>query len=126
MAGAALSERTPGQTKAAKAAKGSARRKKGAPAAGAASAPDAAALPEAFAELGFEEALERLEGIVDQLEGGELDLADALARFEDGVALTRLCQEKLEAAERRVELLTRENGEWSTRSFAPADEEPDA
>jgi len=76
--------------------------------------------PNPFAELGFEEALARLEGIVDRLEEGDLDLADALARFEEGVQLTRHCQAQLESAERRVEILTRESGDWSTRPFAAA------
>ncbi len=97
--------------------KAGARKKKAAQAA--AEAPAGAENP--FAELSFEEALAQLEGIVDGLEEGDLDLADALARFEDGVQLTRHCQAQLEAAERKVELLTREGGEWSTRPFASAE-----
>ena len=60
--------------------------------------------------LRFEEALERLEQIVDGLEGGELPLEDALARFEEGVGLTRALGEQLTQAERRVEQLVREGG----------------
>ena len=60
--------------------------------------------------LRFEEALERLEQIVDGLEGGELALEDALARFEEGVGLTRALGEQLTQAERRVEQLVREGG----------------
>lgn len=71
-----------------------------------------------FAHLSFEAALSQLEGIVDRLEEGELDLADALAGFEEGVQLTKHCHAQLEAAERRVEILTRAGGEWSTRPFA--------
>lgn len=81
--------------------------------------------PNPFADLGFEEALGRLEGIVDGLEEGDLDLADALARFEEGVQLTKHCQTQLEAAERRVEMLTREGGEWSARPFAASDDASD-
>ncbi len=54
------------------------------------------------AELRFEQALERLEGLVAKLEGGELGLEDALANFEQGVALVRLCSERLRAAELRI------------------------
>lgn len=60
--------------------------------------------------LRFEEALERLEAIVDGLEGGDLSLEDALARFEEGVGLTRALGEQLGVAERRVEQLVREGG----------------
>ena len=54
----------------------------------------------------FEEALVRLEAIVDQLEEGDLELESALAQFEEGVALTRRCAGQLEQAERRIEILS--------------------
>ncbi len=54
----------------------------------------------------FEEALGQLEGIVRQLEEGELGLDEALARYEDGVKLLRRCHQLLEKAERRIELLS--------------------
>ncbi len=71
-------------------------------------------------ELGFEAALDRLEGLVDRLEDGDLPLEQALAIFEDGVALTRRCAEQLEHAERRIEVLTREGGRLVER---PLDDE---
>lgn len=54
----------------------------------------------------FEEALARLEAIVNDLEEGEIGLADALARYEEGVALLKQCYGLLEHAERRIELLS--------------------
>ncbi len=66
----------------------------------------------------FEQALQRLEAIVDRLEGGDLELEDALAAFEDGVNLTRRCAGQLENAERRIELLVREGEKWISRPFA--------
>jgi exodeoxyribonuclease VII small subunit len=63
------------------------------------------AAPAAPSEPSFESALERLEAIVERLEGGELPLEQALAAFEEGVALSRRCTAELEAAERRIELL---------------------
>ena len=53
----------------------------------------------------FEAAMERLEQLVDQLDAGELDLEDSLARFEEGVRLVRLCSERLRAAELRIQQL---------------------
>jgi exodeoxyribonuclease VII small subunit len=53
----------------------------------------------------FEEAIQRLGQIVEQLEQGELPLEQSLALFEEGVKLTRLSQSRLDAAERRVEEL---------------------
>ena len=60
---------------------------------------------DASAKLGFEAALERLEGIVEQLEEGDLELEAALAAFEEGVALSRRCAGELDEAERRIEIL---------------------
>jgi len=54
----------------------------------------------------FEEALERLEEIVHQLEEGDIGLNEALARYEDGVRLLRQSYDLLEHAERRIELLS--------------------
>jgi exodeoxyribonuclease VII small subunit len=53
----------------------------------------------------FEAALEQLQQTVKRLESGELSLEQALQFFETGVKLTRVCQERLGAAEQRVELL---------------------
>ena len=57
------------------------------------------------AELRFEQALERLEALVAKLEGGDLGLEDALANFEQGVRLVRLCSDRLRAAELRIKEL---------------------
>jgi exodeoxyribonuclease VII small subunit len=80
--------------------------------------------PDADASDGttFEEALQRLEAIVDRLEEGDLELEDALAAFEDGVKLTRRCAGQLEAAERRIEVLVREGEKWIARPFAASEE----
>lgn len=53
----------------------------------------------------FETALERLEQIVSELEGGELVLEKALTLFEEGVELGRRCGAQLEAAEKKISLL---------------------
>jgi len=56
-------------------------------------------------ELTFEAAFQELEETVQRLEGGELTLDEAIAFFERGQALVRLCDEKLEQAELRVNQL---------------------
>ena len=61
----------------------------------------------------FETALEELETLVEDLEGGDLSLEESLKAFERGVALTRHCQEALRAAEQRVAILA-EDGEGET------------
>jgi exodeoxyribonuclease VII small subunit len=53
----------------------------------------------------FEDALEKLEDIVKKMEAGDLPLDEALKSFEEGIKLIRICQAKLDEAERRVEML---------------------
>ncbi|MGH9844610.1 MAG: exodeoxyribonuclease VII small subunit [Blastocatellia bacterium] len=65
----------------------------------------------------FESSLVSLEQVVAQLESGDLPLERALALFEEGVGLARVCQSQLEEAERKVELLLRERGEIKTVPF---------
>ena len=57
----------------------------------------------------FEASLEALEQIVHQLENGDLPLEKSLELFEDGIRLSRQCQERLNQAERRIEILLRDN-----------------
>jgi exodeoxyribonuclease VII small subunit len=71
----------------------------------------------------FESSLEELERIVRQLEQGELTLEKSLELFEQGVTLSRDCQERLNQAERRIEILMRDNqGRAAVRPFDPASE----
>jgi exodeoxyribonuclease VII small subunit len=56
-------------------------------------------------EVRFSEALEELEAIVRDLESGNLDLEDGIARYERGVVLLNACREKLEKAQQRVTML---------------------
>jgi len=71
----------------------------------------------------FESSLEELERIVRQLEQGELTLEKSLELFEQGVKLSRDCQERLSQAERRIEILMRDNqGRASVRPFDPESE----
>jgi exodeoxyribonuclease VII small subunit len=57
----------------------------------------------------FEASLEALEQIVRELERGDLSLEKSLELFEQGIRLSRECQERLNQAERRIEILLRDN-----------------
>ncbi len=59
----------------------------------------------------FENALKRLEEIVQRLEGGELSLDESLKLFEEGIELSRLCSKKLSEAESKVEKLIKSGEE---------------
>jgi exodeoxyribonuclease VII small subunit len=59
-------------------------------------------------EKRFEAALEELEGVVEQLESGELSLEDSLSAFEKGVGLVRFCNQKLTEVEKKIEMLVRD------------------
>ena len=70
------------------------------------------------AQPNFEAALKRLEEIVKKLEGGELPLDSALELFEEGIQLSRFCNMTLDAAERRVEILLKnDSGQPKTAPF---------
>ncbi|MGA9670786.1 MAG: exodeoxyribonuclease VII small subunit [Terracidiphilus sp.] len=56
----------------------------------------------------FEESLKKLETIVDQLEKGDLPLEDSLKLFEEGVGLSAVCKQELEAAEGKVQILIKQ------------------
>ena len=59
----------------------------------------------------FEASLKKLEGLVDQMESGELSLEASLKIFEEGIKLTRECQKALKEVEQKVSLLMEKNGE---------------
>jgi len=73
-------------------------------------------------ELRFETALGRLEGVVEQLDAGDLELEESLERFEEGVRLVRLCSERLRAAEVRL-LELREGPDGLRAQLLELDEE---
>jgi exodeoxyribonuclease VII small subunit len=78
-----------------------------------------------MSDIKFEDALQRLEQIVDRLEAGNLPLEESLKVFEEGVGLARRCSRYLEDAEKRIELLTRdEQGVLRTDPLA-IDEDPE-
>src|SRR6476620_5273752 len=72
-------------------------------------------------EANFEQAMKRLEAIVEQMESGELSLEDLIVRYEEGIKLVDVCQERLASAEQRIEIITRDSaGNPVVRKFEPA------
>jgi exodeoxyribonuclease VII small subunit len=83
----------------------------------------------AGAEAGtsFEKAMERLEAIVHEMEGGSLGIEDMIARFEEGQRLIGFCARKLDEVERKVEMLVKKGDEVVAEPFEEteaAGEEP--
>ena len=71
-------------------------------------------------EKSFEEAMERLEAIVAELEGEDRGLEEQFALFQEGMELARLCDKKLGEVEKSVEIVLKEaSGEWKTAPFDP-------
>ena len=69
-------------------------------------------------EVTFEDAMKRLEGIVETLGGGNLSLEDSLKMFEEGMELCKFCNKKLDEAEYKVEkLMEKEGGELSVEQL---------
>lgn len=72
--------------------------------------------------VSFEAALKELEGIVKQLETGEAKLEESLQLFERGIRLSRYCSQKLEEAEKKIEMLVKDSrGEYTAVPFEPED-----
>ena len=73
-------------------------------------------------DLAFEEALKKLEGIVESMESDELPLETLLARFEEGTRLAKICQSKLTEAELKIQQLeTNASGELALKPASLAE-----
>lgn len=71
-----------------------------------------------MAEMKFEEALKKLEKIVEDLENGDLSLDEALEKYEEGIRLSKMCAKKLEVAKKKVEILLKsEDGSLELKPF---------
>lgn len=71
-----------------------------------------------MSEIKFEEALKRLEKIVEDLEKGTLSLDESLKKYEEGVKLSLVCSKRLDAAQKKVEILVKkEGGKFELKPF---------
>lgn len=71
----------------------------------------------------FEDCLQQLEKIVEQLERGDLPLEQSLKLFEEGVRLSNSCRQELEAAEGKVEILMKQGGRLQPEPFEGLDQD---
>lgn len=74
-----------------------------------------------MAEIKFEEALKKLEKIVADLEAGEMSLEESLAKYEEGIKLSKICSRQLEAAKSKVELLMKTGNKFELSPFAESE-----
>ena len=64
-------------------------------------------------QMDFEKAIKNLEEIVNKLESGGLSLDQSLAKFTEGVKLVKFCNKRLDRAEKKIELVLKEDEEYS-------------
>ncbi|WP_026674918.1 exodeoxyribonuclease VII small subunit [Alkalihalobacterium bogoriense] len=68
-------------------------------------------------EITFELALEQLEEVVDKLEQGDVPLEEAIAMFQEGMKLSKVCHDKLSAVEKQMEQILHADGQVEVTSF---------
>jgi exodeoxyribonuclease VII small subunit len=74
----------------------------------------------------FENAMKRLEAIVQEIESGDLTLDEALKKFQEGVKLSKFCSNKLDETEKKVSILLKdEEGNVREKPFSPESSEND-
>ncbi|GAA4709793.1 exodeoxyribonuclease VII small subunit [Brevibacillus fulvus] len=73
-------------------------------------------------ELTFEEAMKRLEEVVNRLESGDIPLEEAIMLYQEGMKLSRICGLKLEAIEAQITQLLEEDGQLKQKPFRPEGE----
>ncbi|KDE22366.1 exodeoxyribonuclease VII small subunit, partial [Bacillus subtilis] len=70
----------------------------------------------------FEEAMKGLESIVSKLEEGDVPLEQAINYFQEGMALSKMCHEKLQKVEKQMDFILKEDGELAPFSVQEEDE----
>lgn len=73
-------------------------------------------------KLEYEAAVSELESLVERLEKGDISLEESLKLYERGVLLTRDCQEALQAADQKVQMLLQQSGQFALVDFDPDSE----
>ena len=73
-------------------------------------------------DITFKESMQKLETIANELEKGELSLDESVQKFEEGMELSKKCNEMLESAEKRINILIQNEGEIQEEPFKRAEE----
>ena len=73
-------------------------------------------------EMSFEESMKKLDEIATELESGDLSLDSAMSKFEEGIKLSKKCNNMLEEAEKKITILINEDGEIREEKFTPSEE----
>ncbi len=71
-------------------------------------------MAEKYEKLSFEEAMEKLEKIVEKLEGGDVPLEKAIEYYQEGMILSKLCSEKIKNVQDKMVKILNEHGEITT------------
>jgi exodeoxyribonuclease VII small subunit len=75
-----------------------------------------------MAEIKFEDALKKLEKIVEELEKGDISLDDALKKYQEGLELSRVCSQRLDSAKKKIEILAKnKKGEFELKPLEETD-----
>ena len=74
-----------------------------------------------MAKANFEENMNKLETIVADLEKGDLNLDDSVKKFEEGIRISKECNEMLEEAEKKITILLQEDGKIEEKDFKAED-----
>jgi len=74
----------------------------------------------------FEEAMEKLQEIVHHLEAGNLPLEESLQKFEEGIKLIDFCEKKLDEVEKKIQVLTKEDGKFKLEEWQEKEKKPNS
>lgn len=69
--------------------------------------------------MSFEESIEKLEKIASELEKGDLNLEESLTKFEEGMKISKQCNEMIENAEKKITILLQKDGKMVEENFIP-------
>ena len=69
-------------------------------------------------DLSFEDSMKKLEEIANELESGKLTLEESVDKFEEGMKISKICNEILENAEKKISIITSENGDIEEKDFS--------
>jgi len=78
-----------------------------------------------MAKKSFEDSLEQLEKITNELEQGDLSLEKALKKFDEGIKLAEYCNRKLEDAQKKIDILLNKNGTLKSVPFETSEQSPE-